>query len=205
MPNANKRVYLVEDSPDVNWQLQKMLTQEGYEVSAHANAASFLMLKNHPRPAVLVSDMRMPGISGLELLRQLKSQPDPMPVIFISGESHPQEIIDGMKEGAVEFLWKPFGSHQLLQAIERSLALDCQLHLQQKLASTFELKMGLLSSREKEVLPLILHGHANKSIAQILNILPDTVKKYRAQIMEKMQVQNLPELIDLCGNHPKNQ
>jgi len=78
------------------------------------------------------------------------------------------------------------------------------LHLQQKLASTFKLKMGLLSSREKEVLPLILSGHANKSIAQILNVLPDTVKKYRAQIMEKMQVQNLPELITLAGNHPRN-
>ncbi|NBX88810.1 MAG: DNA-binding response regulator [Betaproteobacteria bacterium] len=204
MSKANSRVYLVEDSPDVRWQLQRMLTQQGFDVSEHADAASFLTLTNHQRPAVLVSDMRMPGISGLELLRRLRSQPNPMPVIFISGESHPQEIIDGMKEGAVEFLWKPFRSEQLLQAIERSLALDNQSQLQQKKTLSFELKMGLLSSREKEVLPLMLHGHANKSIAQILNILPDTVKKHRAQIMEKMQVHSLPELIEICADHPSN-
>jgi len=138
----------------------------------------------------------------LELLRQVKSQTDPMPVIFISEESQPQEIIDGMKEGAVEFLWKPFGSHQLLQAIERGLALDLKLRLLKKQKSTFVLMLSLLSGREKEVLPLILLGHTNKSIAHILSILPDTVKKHRAQIMEKMQVQNLPDLIALCANQP---
>ena len=202
MTKKINHVYLVEDNPDVSWQLQKMLTHHGFVVSVHTDAASFLMIKNHPRPTLVVSDMRMPGISGLELLRQVKSQTDPMPVIFISGESQPQEIIDGMKEGAVEFLWKPFGSHQLLQAIERGLALDLKLRLLKKQKSTFVLMLSLLSGREKEVLPLILLGHANKSIAHILSILPDTVKKHRAQIMEKMQVQNLPDLIALCANQP---
>jgi FixJ family two-component response regulator len=118
-------------------------------------------------------------------------------MIFISGESHHQEIIDAMKSGAIEFLWKPYSGTQLLEAIHRGMQLSLQAQHHRMRAQRAQQRYQDLSMREREILPYLLRGHGNKSIAALMDVLPDTVKKHRAQILEKMQVENLPELIAL--------
>ncbi len=197
MLNKVESVYLVDDNPDIRWQLKELLKQHGFHVEAFATAQEFLAFKGWTPPCVLVSDMRMPGETGLELQRHLLTSQRTIPMIFISGESHNQEIIDAMKGGAIEFLWKPFSGAQLLEAIARGMQLSRQAHLFQTRQQRALERFNDLTVREKEILPFILQGHGNKSIAESTDILPDTAKKHRAQIFEKMQVDNLPELMAL--------
>jgi FixJ family two-component response regulator len=197
MTHDAKTVYLVDDNPDIRWQLKELLMQHGFHVEGFASAADFLNLKNWSIPSVLVSDMRMPCMTGLELQRQLQALGRTIPMIFISGESHNQEIIDAMKGGAIEFLWKPFSGTQLLEAIHRGMHLSQQAQQHQLRWQRAHQRFQELSAREREILPYLIQGHGNKSIAEAIGVLPDTVKKHRAQIMEKMQVENLPELIAL--------
>ena len=197
MTHDAKTVYLVDDNPDIRWQLKELLMQHGFHVEGFASAADFLNLKNWSIPSVLVSDMRMPCMTGLELQRQLQALGRTIPMIFISGESHHQEIIDAMKGGAIEFLWKPFSGTQLLEAIHRGMQLSLQAQHHRMRSQHAQQRYQDLSIREREILPYLLRGHGNKSIAASMDVLPDTVKKHRAQILEKMQVENLPELIAL--------
>jgi FixJ family two-component response regulator len=197
MPHHLKTVYLVDDNPDIRWQLKELLMQHGFHVEVFESAADFLNHKTSSNPTVLVSDMRMPCMTGLELQRQLLATQRDIPMIFISGESHNQEIIDAMKGGAIEFLWKPFSGTQLLEAIHRGMHLSLQAQHHRIRSQRAKQRYQELSVREREILPYLLQGHGNKSIAASMDVLPDTVKKHRAQIMEKMQVENLPELIAL--------
>jgi FixJ family two-component response regulator len=197
MLNKVESVYLVDDNADIRWQLKELLKQHGLHVEAFASAQEFLAFKGCTPPCVLVSDMRMPGETGLELQRHLLTSQRTIPMIFISGESHHQEIIDAMKGGAIEFLWKPFSGAQLLEAIARGMQLSRQAHLFQRRQQRALERFNDLTVREKEILPFILQGHGNKSIAESIDIFPDTVKKHRAQIFEKMHVNKLPELMAL--------
>ena len=197
MTHRLQTVYLVDDNPDIRWQLKELLMQHGLHVEVFASATDFLNHTNWSTPSVLVSDMRMPGMTGLELQSQLRTAHHIMPMIFISGESHHQEIIDAMKSGAIEFLWKPFSGTQLVEAIHRGMQLSLQAQHHRMRAQRAEQRYQDLSLREREILPYLLRGHGNKSIAASMDVLPDTVKKHRAQIFEKMQVENLPELIAL--------
>ena len=143
----------------------------------------------------------MPQMSGLDMQKALLAQNWHMPIIFMSGESQSQEIIDAMKLGAIDFLWKPFTYSELVKVIEKGMEIDAQRNAdQQRLMHVSTLYLGL-SPREKFMLELILLGNGNKEIAIATGVMADTVKKYRAQILEKMEVHSLAELLALCKDY----
>jgi FixJ family two-component response regulator len=193
-----EHVYLVDDNPAIRLHLKALLVSKGYGVHEFDSAQAFL--DGHIKlehPCVLVLDMRMPKLRGLDLQKHLKAQDIFVPIIFISGESQHQEIIDAMKGGAIEFLWKPFKSDDMLAAIQRGIDLDtANENLNQRKLELFSLQSSL-TRQENKVFLLMLKGLGNKDTGKELGIFSDTAKKYRAQVLEKMQVTNLRELLAL--------
>jgi len=193
-----KHVYLVDDNPEIRFHLKGLLVQKGYSVYDFDSARTFLDgLEKLAHPCVLVVDMRMPKLSGLDLQHQLKLKNIYIPSIFISGESQPQEIIDAMKTGAIEFLWKPFKSEHLIAALDRGLAIDIENTNIQNRKIKLQALQADLSQKENEVFLLMRKGLKNKEIGEKLGVFSDTVKKHRAQVLAKMQVTTLHELLQL--------
>jgi len=191
-------VFLVDDDQDVRSSLADVLIHLGYEVSDFDSASSFLQQALRCSPAVLVLDMRMPKMTGLDLQKALIEQDWSLPIIYMSGDSQSQEIIDAMKFGAIDFLWKPITHTQLIQVVDKGLKLDAQRHANQLRLNRVVALHQSLSAREQEILSLMLLGHGNKAIGLEKNVMADTVKKHRAQIMAKMEVNSLAELLSLC-------
>lgn len=192
----HKHVYLVDDNHEIRFHLKGLLRQKGFSVHDFEGVREFLdELETVEHPCVLVVDMRMPRQTGLDLQRHLHQKSIAIPIIFISGESQHQEIIDAMKNGAIEFLWKPFQSEHLIAAIQRGLALDTQNTNLQSRKNKLQTLQAQLSPRENEIFLLIHKGLGNKEIGERLGIFSDTVKKHRAQVFTKMQVSNLHELL----------
>ena len=191
-------VYVVDDNPDIRFYLGNLLRQMNYSVEEYPSATAFLRQSLDISPAVLVLDVRMPGMSGIELQQQLQAMGRLTPVIFISGESHSVEIIQAMKGAPIEFLWKPFPIQALIDAIDRGLTVDRQKRDEFVRQDAVRRKYAELSAREREVFVLMLEGHGNKGISEKLDVLPDTIKKHRANVLQKMQVQQLAELMVMC-------
>jgi FixJ family two-component response regulator len=191
-------VYLVDDNPDIRYYLSDLLKKMGYSVEQYPDALEFLRQSMDISPAVLVLDVRMPGMSGVELQGRLKDLGRDTPIIFISGESQTQEVIQAMKAGTIEFLWKPFQIQALIDAIDRGLTMDQKQRDLFIRSSDMRRKIAELSAREKEVFVLMLQGQGNKGISEILSIQPDTIKKHRAHILEKMQADQLADLMLMC-------
>ena len=194
MPLEN--VYLVDDNAEIRFHLKALLVNKGYKVHEFEGAQAFLDGNVQlERPCVLVLDMRMPKLSGLDLQNHLKLQNIFIPIIFISGESQHQEIINAMKGGAIEFLWKPFKSDDLLAAIQRGINLDtANTNLIERKSKLYALQ-STLTRQENKIFLMKLKGLGNKDIGKELGISSDTVKKHRAQVLEKMQVNSLHELL----------
>ena len=195
---AKGHVFIVDDDAEIRLHLGNLLRHVGYSVSDFGSAKEFLATDENLEASVLVLDMRMPIMSGLDLQKSLRAKGSAVPIIYISGESRSQEIIDAMKGGAIDFLWKPFSHAQLVEAIEKGLNINDQHHKNLKYSKGVKTLYETLSRREKSIFALMLLGHGNKDIAAKLSVMPDTVKKYRAQVFEKMQVDNLAALLDLC-------
>lgn len=191
-------VYLVDDNPDIRFYLSDLLRKMGYTVEEYGSAPNFLSESMDISPAVLVLDMRMPGMNGVELQNKLIQLGRHTPIIFISGESQSQEIIGAMKNGAIDFLWKPFQIQTLIDAIDRGLVLDRKKRESFVRLHDVRRRYAQLSAREREVFVLMMQGHTNKGISQMMAILPDTAKKHRANVLLKMQVSQLSELMSLC-------
>ena len=192
------RVFLVDDNPDIRHNLSLLLRKMGYEVDAFEDAEHFLRSAPRMSPAVLVLDVRMPQTSGVQLQAQLKALGWQTPIVFISGESEHTEIIEAMKGGAIDFLWKPFPIQSLVDAIERGLTQDAQRQTLILRGQALRQRLQALSAREGQVLLLMLQGLGNKALGERLQIQADTIKKYRALILQKMQARDLPELLAMC-------
>lgn len=191
-------VYIVDDNPDIRFYLTDLLRQMGYSVEGYATARAFLQLSMDISPAVLVLDVRMPGMSGIELQETMKALGRQTPIIFISGESQSVEIIRAMKGSPIEFLWKPFQIQSLIDAIDRGLTIDLKTRDEFIRRNDMRRKYANLSMRERDVFALMLQGHSNKGISEKLDILPDTVKKHRANVLQKMQALQLADLMTMC-------
>jgi len=191
-------VYVVDDNPDIRFYLGNLLRQMNYSVEEYPSATAFLRQSLDISPAVLVLDVRMPGMSGIELQQKLQAMGRLTPIIFISGESHSVEIIQAMKGSPIEFLWKPFPIQALIDAIDRGLTVDQHKRDEFVRQDAVRRKYAELSTREREVFVLMLEGHGNKGISEKLDVLPDTIKKHRANVLQKMQVQQLAELMVMC-------
>ena len=197
-PSTCGHGYGVDDNPDIRFYLTDLLRQMGYSIEGYESAQAFLQQSIDIFPAVLVLDVRMPGMSGVELQDKMKSLGRHTPIIFISGESESEEIIRAMKGRPIEFLWKPFRIQDLIDAIDRGLIVDGVNRKDFIQKNEIRRKWLALSARERDVFVLMLAGHTNKGIAERLDILPDTAKKHRANILQKMQVPHLADLMALC-------
>jgi FixJ family two-component response regulator len=189
-------VYLVDDDDDVRQAIEHALESAGYLVRAFVGAQDFQAIAPRITEGVLVLDMRMPGVSGLELQRWLIERGYRIPIVFISGESQSIEIIDALKLDAVDFLIKPFALSKLLEAVEKASRLDKFIREKTIRERKVRLLWSNLTPREREVCHLMKKGYANREIAEVHQSLPDTVKQHRRRVLEKMQVDSLPALLE---------
>ncbi len=191
-------IFLVDDNHDMRFYLSDMLIMLGYTVDNFDNAAAFLDKSMDISPAVILLDMRMPGLSGLELQAKLDALGRKTPIIFISGESDKDEIIEAFRFGAVDFLLKPFNREKLCQVVDKALELDRQRNLEFINTDSLRRSFATLSAREQEIFMLIVQGLTNKGIAEATGIQPGTANKHRATIYQKFEVNTSAELITQC-------
>jgi len=188
-------IYLIDDDESMRTSLARMLGDVGYQVQEYASATEFLEKSLPLAPAVILLDMQMPDVTGLDLQKQLVGLERKTPIVFISGQSHPHQIVQALKNGAIDFLFKPFNLEELLQAINEALKFD-QRQLK-SLTKEIETKKNyaLLTPREKEVSALLVKGFLNKEIAEQLGISKATIKVHKARVIEKMQVTSMQDLV----------
>ena len=195
MRTLNGTIYLIDDDDAIRRSLSRMLADVGYDVFDYNSATSFLSNSRVVSPAVILLDMQMPDLSGLELLDCLEKNGSTTPIIFLSGQSHPQQIVKGLKKGALDFLFKPFNLEELLNAIQTALEYDRKQF--KRILKTSQIKQNflLLTPREKEVFSLLVSGLMNKEIAQQLGITDATIKVHKARVMEKMRAGSVQDLV----------
>jgi len=195
MSTLNGTIYLIDDDDAIRRSLSRMLADVGYDVFDYNSATSFLSNSRVVSPAVILLDMQMPDLSGLELLDCLEKNGSTTPIIFLSGQSHPQQIVKGLKKGALDFLFKPFNLEELLNAIQTALEYDRKQF--KRILKTSEIKQNylLLTPREKEVFFLLVSGLMNKEIAQQLGTTDATIKVHKARVMEKMHAASVQDLV----------
>jgi len=190
----NPIVFVVDDDHRVREALSSLIASVGLRVVAFGSAAEFLESEKADSPACLVLDLELPGTSGLELQRELAAGEGP-PIVFITGHGDIPSSVRAMKAGAIEFLPKPFSEQELLQAIEAAIALDRVARRKRSELVELQKHYALLTPREREVLPFVVAGFANKETAADLGISEITIGVHRGQIMHKMGARSLAELV----------
>lgn len=195
--NLLGHVVVIDDDASVRRSLSTMLERAGYSVMLFDSADDFLKNPVLPSPSVMVLDMRMPGTTGVALQSQLRTLSQSAAVVFVSGDSRPDEIITAMKQGAVDFLLKPFTANAMLEAVQKAMTVAEQLSLQSKRQLKVSERLARLTPREMEVCFWMVRGYSNQQIANIDGGAAATVKLHRARVMDKMSAQSLPELIDM--------
>jgi FixJ family two-component response regulator len=199
---APNHVYLIEDHGDLRIGLIKMLEKSDFMVHPFSNPIDFLNSKIDASPAVLITDMRMPKMNGIELQATLLELGKTMPTIFISGESTVAQSVTAMKQGAFEFLTKPFTQKSLLAAVRRGIEIDIEARKSRDLARHREGLLATLSARELEVFWLLSKGLNNNEIVRILGISLPTTKQYKSQVLRKLGVSAISELIKISRKVP---
>lgn len=190
-------VHVIDDDAAIRDALTLLLEGEGFVARAHAGAADFFRLFPRGGLGCVVSDVRMPGMSGLDLLREVRGQGLNLPVILLTGEADVPMAVEALKGGAADFIEKPFDDVVMLAAVRSALSrYDAADPARDERAEVAE-RLASLSTRESEVLSGLVDGRSNKSIALHLGISPRTVEVYRANIMTKMRATSLSELVRL--------
>jgi two-component system response regulator FixJ len=191
-------VHVVDDDVAVRKSLAFLLASEGISVRLHESATGFLDDAPGIEAGCIVTDVRMPGIDGIELIRRLKERGIALPVIVMTGHADVPMAVEAMKEGAVDFLEKPFGDEVFLAAVRSALARQERNSHHGTQVAEIQGRFDALSERERQVLEGLVAGKANKVIAYDLGISPRTVEIYRANVMAKMQAKSLSELVRLA-------
>jgi FixJ family two-component response regulator len=191
-------VFVVEDDSSMREALVDLFTSVGLSVEAFKSAREFLEHRRGDAPACLVLDVRLPGLSGLDLQRGLARTEAPIPIIFITGHGDIPMSVRAMKEGAVEFLAKPFRDQDLLDAIQHALGIDRAARKERAMVTEVRRRYESLTNREREVMKLVVSGLLNKQIAGELGSSEVTVKMHRGQVMRKMKAQSIVELLRMA-------
>ena len=197
MPNEGV-VHVVDDDVAVRQSLSFLLASDGLPVRLHESALAFLDAMEATATGCIVTDVRMPGIDGIELLRRLKARGFGLPVIVMTGHADVPMAVEAMKEGAVDFIEKPFDDDLFLAAVRSALRLQEQHARRDAQVTEVQARLQGLSERERQVLGGLVAGKANKVIAYDLGISPRTVEIYRANVMTKMQAGSLSELVRMA-------
>ena len=195
--NQSKHIFLIDDDASMRFSLKGILEFLGYQVNVFESAVEFLKITIEVAPAVIITDMLMPDINGLELQAELLKRGRQIPIIFISGQSTFPQTISAMKQGAIEFLIKPFDRDQILSAVESGLEQDEAYMRSFKQRLTLEERLNSLSPREREVFELLAIGFNNAQIQEKLKIALPTAKQYKSEVMRKLNLGSLAELIAL--------
>lgn len=192
---ASRLVHVIDDDDALRDSLRFLLTSAKFDVETYESATAFLAAMPQIKGGCIITDVRMPGLSGIELLRRLKTLSIDLPVIIMTGHGNVALAVDAMKVGAIEFIEKPFDDVVLLKAVR--VALDRYGKEMKKDTEKAQVRERLhsLSQREREVLEGLIAGHPNKIIASDLKISPRTVEIYRAHVMTKMEADSLSELV----------
>ena len=192
-------VVVIDDDASVRRSVRTMLERVGYTVTVYEGASAFLEQALPAAPSVLLLDMRMPGMTGVGLQAEIKRSGLQTPVIFMSGDSRPDEIITAMKQEAFDFLLKPFTAQAMLTVVERAMQAAQHTLQQANQKHAVAQQLQQLTPRELEICKWMVRGYTNKQIAAFDGAAPATIKLHRAHVMEKMGVRTLPELIDNVG------
>ena len=188
-------VFVVDDDPLVRSLLKFLISTVGLQVESFDSADAFLHRKPPDAPSCLVLDVRLPGLSGLDLQRELAARNIRIPIVFVTGHGDIPMSVRAMKAGAVEFLTKPFHDQDLLDAIRIALERDRARHEQEKEVTALQQRFASLTPREREVISMVASGMLNKQIAGQLGTAEDTVKVQRSRAMAKMHAQSLADLV----------
>ena len=189
------KVFVVDDDESVREALGSLIRSAGLQVETFASAHEFLTRTTIDEPGCLVLDVRLPGLSGLELQQRLTEVNIKTPIIFITGHGDVPTSVRAMKSGAVEFLTKPFRDQDLLNAIQEALQRDGYERLRQAEIADLRARFESLTPREREVMALVVSGLLNKQAAGQLGVSEVTIKVRRGQVMHKMRAESLPDLV----------
>ena len=188
-------VFIVDDDEAMRSSLQWLIESVGLSVECFESAEAFLNAYHPGRSGCLLLDVRMPGMGGLELQEYLRRHEISIPVIIITGHGDVPMSVRAMKEGAIDFIEKPFNDELLLDAIRNALSVDEQQRWEQTQRAELASRLSLLTPREHEVMDMVTAGKSNKEIANALGVSAKTVEAHRAKVMDKMQAGSLAELV----------
>jgi len=192
-------VFIVDDDPSVCKALQRLLATVGLKAQTFGSAQEFMSIKRPDVPSCLVLDVRLPGLSGLDLQRELANMDPPIAIVIITAYADIPMTVQAVKAGAVEFLTKPFRDQQLLDAVQQGIDRDRTVRQQRAELAELRRRYESLTQREREVVTLVVRGLRNKQIAAKLLTSEATVKAHRAQLMHKMRAESLAQLVTIAG------
>ena len=195
---ADSIVFIVDDDPSMCEALTRLLGTVGLKTQAFETAQELLRTKRPDAPSCLVLDVRLPGLSGLDLQRELANADPPIPIVFITAHGDIPMTVQAMKAGAVEFLTKPFRDQQLLEAVQQAIDRDRAARHQRAELAELRRRYESLTQRERQVMTLVVTGSLNKQIAAELGTSEATVKAHRAQLMRKMEAESVAQLVRIA-------
>ncbi len=198
MQSENRTVHVIDDDEALRHSLKFLLESGGIDVVTHDSASAFLDVVCKAEPACIITDIKMPGLSGIELLQRVKELKLDVPVIVITGHADVPLAVEAMKVGAADFFEKPFDDELLLASVRSALSRHDRDHQRHAERAEIDARLASLSSRERDVLKGLVAGHANKQIAFDLGISPRTIEIYRANLMTKMQAASLSDLVRMA-------
>jgi FixJ family two-component response regulator len=192
-------VIVIDDDPSIRRSIERLVRAAGFKVQTSESAALFLRSQQPDGPACLVVDVHMPGLSGIDLQRELGRTNRRWPIIFITGRGDIPMSVQAMKAGAIEFLTKPFRDQDLLDAIRQGIERDIVAREHQARLAALRADYALLTAREREVMTHVVSGKLNKQIAAALGTTEKTIKVHRSHVMQKMRADSVADLVRMAG------
>lgn len=198
MSESEATIFVVDDDPGVRQSLEMLIRAIGQSVETYASAGEFLDAYTSERPGCLVLDLRMPGMSGLELQEELGSRGSNLPVIFITAHGDVPTAVDAVKGGAIDFIQKPFRDQDLIEKIELALEQNERALEEAAERGDVQARVASLTSRERQVMDIVVDGKTNKAMATELRLSERTVEIHRARVMSKMGAESLADLVKMA-------